>query len=99
MQVKHRLIKKSRLSKAQKDLLNTYFEINPNPNPQERAQIACQSLISESKIRNWFQNRRTRERGDCKVSPCLNGLNTNTNVLESYISKVHPTSNDLYIRR
>ncbi|AFN82749.1 homeobox protein HD-9 [Encephalitozoon romaleae SJ-2008] len=97
MQAKRRLIKNSGLSKAQKDFLNTYFEVNPNPNIQERAYIACQSLISEKKIRNWFQNRRARERGDCKASPCLSTFNGNAS--ESYISKVHPTSNDLYIRR
>ncbi|CCI73919.1 ECU03_1395 [Encephalitozoon cuniculi GB-M1] len=97
MKIKHMPAKKSRLSKAQRDFLDTYFEVNPHPNTQERAYIASQSLVSEEKIRNWFQNRRTRERGDCKIASHRSAFSVNT--FEENTSSVHPTSNDLYIRR
>lgn len=98
MRIKERSSRKSRLSRSQRDFLNTCFETNSSPNAQERAYIASQSLVSEERVRNWFQNRRARERGDWKASPCLNIIETS--VFEGYdASKVHPTSNDLYIRR
>ncbi|KAL7349942.1 homodomain-containing protein [Encephalitozoon intestinalis] len=68
--------------------------MNPNPNAQERESIASQSLISKEKVRNWFQNRRSKERGDDKVSSCLSISDANFTE-----TGVHPMSNDLYIRR
>lgn len=97
MVVRRTLIRRTKLTTAQKDFLNLCFEMNQNPNTQERAKIAQQSSISEEKVKNWFQNRRAKERDDLNSIPCLSFKEMNKSEYET--SRVHPTSNDLYVRR
>ncbi|KAH9411866.1 homeobox domain-containing protein [Ordospora pajunii] len=88
---------KIKLSRAQRIFLNNQFDINPNPNAQQRALIADKSMISEQKVRNWFQNRRAKQKDDLKAAPCL-AFHTVDLATPLPIS-IHPTSNDLYLRR
>ncbi len=87
---------KIKLSRAQRIFLNNQFSINPNPNAQQRAFIADRSMISEQKVRNWFQNRRAKQKDDLKAAPCLAFHTVDLDI--SLPISIHPTSNDLYLR-
>lgn len=91
------LSKRIKLSMAQKDFLSLCFDLNPNPSAEERTYISRQTAVPEDKVRNWFQNRRAKEKGNADFTPCLSFSDIDSPV--SHAPKVHPTSNDLYIRR
>lgn len=84
---------RSKLNQTQKEYLTAFFEMNPRPTTQERAQISIHLGVPESKIKNWFQNRRAKERY----------ANEEANLHNRHVGrqeeKIHPGCNSLYFRR
>lgn len=87
---------RAKLSTSQRDFLNACFEVNQNPTMEERMYIAQRSSVPEEKVRNWFQNRRAKEKDNADAPPCLNF--SSVDVAEAAF-KIYPSSNDLYTRR
>ncbi|KAF9764983.1 Homeobox protein HD-9 [Nosema granulosis] len=83
---------RSKLSQSQKEYLTTYFEMNPRPTTQERAQISIHLGVPESKIKNWFQNRRAKERYASEEANLHNRF-------QNHEEKIYPRCNSLFTRR
>lgn len=84
-----------KLSHAQTAMLSDFFMYNPKPGSRERQRIADQLGIGEDKVKNWFQNRRAKERQDN-----LEEQNIPKKIINiENIYKVFPQCNDLYRRR
>lgn len=81
--------KKTRLNQEDKEFLIRYFETNCKPSALERADLSIKLNVCEDKIKNWFQNRRAKERCD--------GGSVSKKEMKS--DKIYPHCNSLYIRR
>ncbi|WUR02451.1 homeobox domain-containing protein 8 [Vairimorpha necatrix] len=77
---------KNKLTHENKEYLEKYFEINPNPSEQQKAKLALTFDVSICKIKNWFQNKRAKSRHNLPYDECV------------YEEKVYPTCNSLYMR-
>jgi hypothetical protein len=83
------LERKTRLSQEDKDFLIQYFETNSKPSANERADLSLKLNVCDDKIKNWFQNRRAKER-------CDGGYISKKEIRSD---KIYPHCNSLYIRR
>ncbi|KKO75977.1 homeobox protein hd-9 [Vairimorpha ceranae] len=81
---------KNKLSLEDKEFLEKYFENNSRPNDKEKNEIAHFLKVSYRKIKNWFQNRRAKER------LCMTYEKISEHEIEE--NKVYPQCNSLYLR-
>jgi hypothetical protein len=58
--------KKTRVSKAAKDLLNNIFSSTAYPSKEQVAVLALQSGLTEKQIKTWFTNKRSRSSSRCE---------------------------------
>lgn len=92
-----RLRKKLGLSNAQTGFLMTVYSVNQKPSIEERALIAKKLGVGCDKVRNWFQNKRAKDKRD---SLKYRGLEHDTaEEPEPRPPIVYPDCNDLYRRR
>lgn len=82
-----------RLTHEDKNFLKKYFIINPKPTTLQRTELAIKLNVSKCKIRNWFQNRRAKERWGGSEA-VRNDISANFD-----IDQVYPFCNSLYIRK
>lgn len=81
----------------QTNFLNNAYNSNSKPSSKERVLIANVVGISEDKIKNWFQNRRAKERKLKLNGPCLD---YNPSLKEDSIeNSIYPSCNDLFKRK
>lgn len=76
-------------------LLEEVFQKHNFPSKQTKIDISIQTGYSLSKVKNWFQNRRAREK---KIAGIAASLNKNSTT-ENRISEIYPTCNSLYMRK
>ncbi|KAI5152492.1 hypothetical protein ENBRE01_2871, partial [Enteropsectra breve] len=69
----------------------------PRPNNDERVFISEKLSLSHEKIKNWFQNRRAKERRDVLDGPCLEFNNPIQEYKQSLL--LFPDCSDLFTRR
>lgn len=87
--------KKSGLSKTQVDFLMSIYKVNSKPTTFQRLGIAENLGIPEDKVRNWFQNRRAKDK---RASKNQENCSFDKSIIE-LPSKIYPNCNDLYIKR
>ncbi|EOB12588.1 Homeobox protein HD-9 [Nosema bombycis CQ1] len=92
MQERKKKFPKAKLSMAQKEFLTAIFEMNSRPSAIERTQLSSYLGVSESKIKNWFQNRRAKERYAIEEATLYHKNICNED-------KLFPNCNSLYLRR
>ncbi|KAM0681288.1 hypothetical protein GINT2_000487 [Glugoides intestinalis] len=88
--------KKSGLSKQQIAVLASIYNLNKKPTTFQRYEIAQRLDVCEDKIKNWFQNRRAKER---KVDRALTGSKSGFKEDFPCDRKLYPACNDLYKRK
>lgn len=87
--------KKSGLSKSQVDFLVSIYMINNKPTTLQRLDMAEKLGISEDKVRNWFQNKRAKDK---RLAKNKENKTFDTDAVDSH-SKLYPNCNDLYRKR
>lgn len=86
-----------KLTAGQVNLLNDVYRSNSRPNYVERHLLAVKLGIADDKIKNWFQNKRAKNRKDATKSPSSGYSSTETaSVLRP---NVYPNCSDLYKKR
>ncbi|ELA42401.1 uncharacterized protein VICG_00500 [Vittaforma corneae ATCC 50505] len=83
------------LTKKQIEYLTSIYATNKKPTAYYRFQIAQKLGVPEDKVKNWFQNRRAKDRR-------LSRQSSAEGVGESDIGnphRIYPGCNDLYRRR
>lgn len=91
------LRKRPGLSNAHIDFLTTVYSTNQKPSMRERAQLAKRLGVCVDKVRNWFQNRRARDK---RVFSEYHSSRYNiSEEPEPKYPAVYPNCNDLYKRR
>ena len=87
-----------KLTQEQVRLLNEFYHFNPRPNTSERICLSQKLGIGLDKIKNWFQNRRAKEKKDSHDSLHHNyGAIAGSN--KRMCPNIFPSCNDLYRRR
>lgn len=90
--------RKAGLSKQQIEVLASIYMANKKPNAYQRLQIAERLSAEEDKIKNWFQNRRAKDKKMHRKNKMLEGLDGLEGAGETS-PKMYPDCNDLYRRR
>lgn len=87
--------RKSGLTKEQIEVLASIYCINKKPTTFERIEMAEKLGVQEYKIKNWFQNRRAKDKKQFKetIMAGMHDLNSRDT------PKVYPGCSDLYRRR
>lgn len=86
-----------KLTPEQVDFLNDAYRINSRPSHSERDLYARRLGIGLDKVKNWFQNKRAKDRKDCMDGPCLEY--NDIDQYRIYHPKIYPSCSDLYKRR
>lgn len=86
--------RKKSLTKSKLETLEMTFRQNPFPSKQLKHNLATELNLDLSKIKNWFQNRRAREKKTFKSAASDHEDDKNTKYVE-----VYPSCNNLYVRR
>jgi len=101
MQRKKKTVEKNgnrvKLTSDQINYLINIYRNTQKPSTEEREALANQLGVPHEKIKNWFQNKRAKERKDVSDGPCLE-----YNIIreeESPEYKIFPGCSDLYRRR
>lgn len=89
---------RTKLAQGQTHLLNEFYRLNPRPSNGERIFLAKKLGIRLDKIKNWFQNRRAKEKKEGHESPCLEYRAIACESKRRYPS-IFPNCSDLYRRR
>jgi len=87
--------RKAGLSKQQIDVLASIYDVNMKPTSYQRLQIAEKLGAEEDKIKNWFQNRRAKDKKRHREA----GATIKNNKHLSVLKKIYPDCSDLYRRR
>lgn len=87
---------RQKLAPEQISLLLEVFKINPKPATEVRNKLATKLEVSSDKIKNWFQNRRAKERKRSVSSPLHS---YNTMMASQSVFNIYPSCNDLYKRK
>ncbi|KAI5176510.1 hypothetical protein PAEPH01_2324 [Pancytospora epiphaga] len=84
-----------KLTSEQVEILNDFYMTNHRPSYSERHFVALRLGISDEKVKNWFQNRRAKNKKD-----------SNIDYTQEYTimdvpsrSDIYPNCNDLYKKR
>ena len=86
-----------KLAAKQVDILNDVYKNNSRPNYAERHLLAVKLGIADDKVKNWFQNKRAKNRKDTVNSPFPDHNSTeNTSAARP---NIYPDCNDLYKKR
>ena len=86
-----------KLSMEQIRVLSEFYNHNKRPGNRERVLLAEKLRIGIDKVKNWFQNRRAKDRKDlleAMQQECLNKTS-----IKSFRPNIYPNCNDLYRRR
>lgn len=89
-------IKKSGLTKQQIELLTSIYMVNKKPTTFQRQEIAQRLGVNEDKIKNWFQNRRAKDK---KLLREKSSILIDLNDCDVDLQGLYPSCNDLYRRR
>ncbi len=90
--------KRIKLTPQQIKSLNSFYDINPKPGNKDRLKLSQTLGIGIDKIKNWFQNRRAKDKKDLidassDLSVCM------AEATKDVLTTVYPNCNDLYRRR
>lgn len=87
--------KRSGLTKQQIEILTSLYTVNKKPTTCQRLQIAESLGVQEDKIKNWFQNRRAKDKKLHRESGMISG----NDIGPKRHGNIYPDCNDLYRRR
>lgn len=90
--------KKPGLSKQQIEILLQIYSVNKKPTTMQRIDIAGKLNVSEDKIKNWFQNKRAKDKKMGNDGPIL-GFRNGAPAIPHVGWKLFPGCNSLYRRR
>lgn len=86
---------RSKLTMQQLKFLNDYYITVPHPTNQERTKLSAILGIHPNKIKNWFQNRRAKDKRIFNHIVPVDDYKINSEELP----QVYPACNDLYRRK
>lgn len=86
-------VRKKSLTKSKLEILEAAFKQNPFPSKQFKINLAMDLDLELAKIKNWFQNRRAREKKNYLTS------DKNNDDQNFSLPEVFPSCNNLYVRR
>lgn len=86
--------KKVGLSKQQIEVLSSIYEVNKKPTAYQRLQIAERLNAEEDKIKNWFQNRRAKDKK--MQRECIGTVKGQSS---NGVRRIYPDCSDLYRKR
>lgn len=92
----HGELTRSKLTADQVQVLLEVYWRNPKPNSYERNGLAERLGLRPEKIKNWFQNKRAKDRKSKSEGPCLEYDTVSENI---WVHSIYPSCNDLYRRR
>ena len=92
--------KKPGLSKQQTDILARIYAVNTKPTTLQRIEIARNLNVPEDKVKNWFQNKRAKDK---KMKNEMEEEESFRNFDGRYFNdlsfEIFPSCNDLYRKK
>ena len=86
-----------KLSPEQTKILNEYYAFNSRPGNSERQYLSDQLGVNVDKIKNWFQNRRAKDKKDTLEHRILPRPVPHAN--KAFHPDIFPNCSDLFRRR
>lgn len=91
--------KKPGLNKQQTDILARIYAINPKPTTHQRIEIARNLNVPEDKVKNWFQNRRAKDKKIRNEMEEETYNNCDGKYFNDVYRDIFPSCNDLYRKK
>lgn len=91
--------KKPGLSKQQTDILARIYAINTKPSTLQRIEIARNLNVPEDKVKNWFQNKRAKDKKIRNEMSDETFRNFDGKYFRDFTFEIFPSCNDLYRKK